>query len=148
MQLVKDWWYAYKVCRKKNIRWNPFWFKNYACNWFEYSNGPSKNCKSTININPFYNNFKEVFLHEVGHSIYNVKAYNKAKNIREYEENTDDFLKEEYLCWRFAKKVMKAGFNKKYAQNCFMTYFPRYSKKMGCVQATDIYYKYDKSIGE
>lgn len=147
MNLIKDWIYAIKVCRKYGITWNPFHNTDYARHRFAYWCNEKK-YKSMIFINPFYDGFLDSFLHEVGHHVYNKNAYMKSKNIKDYEEATSDTLGEEYLCWRFAKLVRKRAFNKDRARYMFKSYFPSTAKKVGSLQAADVYYKFDRSIAK
>lgn len=144
--IIKDWWYAIKVCRKYKVTWNPFFHRKYAMYkiWYNDS-GISEN---RIYINPFYTGFLDSFMHEVGHLVWYRKTAKKSKTVEEFEstiENTDD-LDSEFIAWRYAKLARKKSFNSKRARWMFSTYFPKFAKQVGAVQAADKYYRYDRRI--
>lgn len=143
---IKDWWYAYMVCRKYGIRWNPFHTRKYAEYTFIYY-VTCKKSKSTIRINPFYRNgFMDSFMHEVGHLLRMRRQYHNAVNIDAFEEAISDELCEEYSAWKFAKRTRKESFNKKRAVSFFQTYFPSQAKVVGSIVAADQFYKMSRSI--
>ena len=148
MNIIKDWIFAIKVCKKYGIKWNPF--KKHDCAefeftyWYEY-----KKYESVIKISPFYPKFIDSFMHEVGHCLYHRKLYMKSENHKEYEANANYFkLKDEYLAWRFAKLVLKQRFDKNRARNMFKTYFPSQAKKHGSLITADKYADFDYRLSK
>lgn len=144
--IIKDWWYAIKVCRKYGIKWNPFHTGRYACFNFSYYILYRKS-KCVISINPFYKKgFLDSFMHEVGHCLRMRREYRKAKNVEEFEDAISDCFYEEYSAWKFAKRTRKSSFNKKRAVSFFQTYFPTQAKAVGSIVAADQFYKMSRSI--
>ena len=144
--IIKDWWYAYKVCKKYGIKWNPFHTNKYAMFRFSYY----INCKmhkSTIKINPFYpKGFMDSFMHEVGHILRMRRQYSKAVSVADFEKSTSDTLYEEYSAWKFAKRTRRESFNKQRAVKFFQTYFPKQAEAVGSIVAADQFYKMSRRI--
>lgn len=146
---IRDWIYAIKICRKYGIIWNPFKNHSNAQHKFIYWHDDYKRYKSVIRISPFYPGFIDSFIHEVGHHIYNSNLYNNSRNYQEYESHSESFkLKEEYLCWRFAKLVLRKKFYKDRARGMFKTYFPSEAKRYGSLETVDKYAKYDYNLSK
>ena len=141
--IISDWWYAIKVCRKYGIRWNPFFKMTHAQIDFSYWDF-GKGTKTTISINPFYEKFLDSFLHEVGHYICWRKALSESEE--KFQQFIGNTLLNEYKAWQFSKLVLKHRFDKPRARSMFKTYFPVQAKAVGCVQAADDYYKFDRRI--
>lgn len=133
MNKLSQWVYAYNICKKYNITLNPFFGLSHAEFNFRYGLKYKKS-KSTILINPFYQDFLQSFLHEVGHCLRHRRVYNKANSVEIYEINVSDTMKEEYIAWKFSKRVLKDQFNKNNARNMFKTYFLRACEEYGCQQ--------------
>lgn len=145
--IIKDWWYAIKVCRKYGIFWNPFCTNKYA--EFIFSYNPARGIRSqTIRINPFYHNFTDAFLHEVGHLFWYRNLFNKSESVHDFENKIEsyDVLHKEFVAWRYSKLVRKDRFNSKIARKCFMSYFPSMARQVGGVEASNKYYAYDKRM--
>lgn len=66
--IIKDWIYAYKVCKKYKIKWNIF--RNLDNASFSITDRNSTKEKAVIWMNPFYPKFRQTFLHEVGHIVF------------------------------------------------------------------------------
>lgn len=148
MGRVRDWIACYSISRKYGIIWNPF--VSLKRGEFEqiYSlDFNNKNSTYTIRVNPFYPNFKSTFLHEVGHCLRYKRAYMKATTEKEFDDAVDDILKEEWIAWKYTKRVMKGSFNSRWAKDCFKSYFPGYIKSQGIEKATRVFHKYDKYLG-
>lgn len=144
--IIKDWWYAYKVCKKYKITWNPFHTRKYAQFSFSYYIA-CKRSSSVIRINPFYpKGFMDSFMHEVGHVLRMRRQYRKAVNVGAFEEAVSDKLYEEYSAWKFAKRTRQDAFNKKRAVSFFQTYFPLQAKAVGSIVAADQFYRMSRSI--
>ena len=58
--IIKDWWYAYKVCKKYKLRWIPFIKLEGGC----------YNDEGYVRVNPFSRNFMSIFMHEIGHYVH------------------------------------------------------------------------------
>lgn len=143
--LIKDWWYALKVCRKYGIRWDPFFGLAKAECWFAWWENYKK-YKTTIKINPFYTGFLDSFMHEVGHHIRHRDCYMKASSIAEYEESVSDSLKEEFKAWRYSKLALRGRFNNDRARAMFSTYLPSYIDDKGQDEAIRVFTSYDKRL--
>ncbi len=135
------------MCRKYGIRWNPFFKRTHGEYVFNY-NVESRWNKSKINLNPFYENFMDTFLHEVGHCLLTRKMFKQSNNIKEFEIKKYNYFQEEFEAWKFAKRVLKKRFNKSWARKCFMTYFKCYAKQVGSVRAADKYYELDRKLSK
>lgn len=134
MNKLSQWIYAYNVCKKYNIKWNPF--RDLSNASYEVRWDDSGITKRTIHMSPFYPNFKETFLHEVGHiTLYKrgrlSKIYNEAEFQRKYFEAESIWLggklllptlKEESLASRFARKAMRGKADVDYLLKAFKTY--------------------------
>ena len=143
---IKDWWYAYMVCRKYGIRWNPFHTLKYAQYTFSYYVNYKKD-NSVIHINPFYSKgFMDSFMHEMGHILRMRRQYRKSASVSVFEESISDTLYEEYSAWKFAKRTRKESFNKKRAVSFFQTYFPLQARSVGSIVAADQFYKMSRRI--
>ena len=129
--IIKDWYYAIKVCRKYKITWWPM-TKIDEGTYYE-SGIPFLTERATISVNPFYRHFKEVFLHEVGHHI--AKRIGFCNRYREYSENTPKDerilfsgesyfvrLDEEAFASRFARKAGKGVVDTSLLVKWFQTY--------------------------
>lgn len=147
MKLIKDWLLALSVCRKYNIKWNPFhWMKGAECvySFNDYS--------KKILINPFYPKFIDSFMHEVGHlrrwdGIYKRCVKNHSKGpVESFHLRTDCILKEEYIAWKYSKRFLKERFDEKRAKLFFKSYYRRAVKETSMVVATDRYYAFDRNI--
>jgi len=132
---IKDWWYAYKVCKKYGIRWKPFCNLKNATFHVEWSGSVRNIIKSTININPFYPNFLTVFMHEVGHCrLYKrgvaQRLYTCAEYSRKFERESIylggklllPLLVEESLASRFSRKALRGRANVAYLVSGYQTY--------------------------
>lgn len=134
MRLLGEWWYAVKVCFKYKILWNPFRDLSNASFYCKYNNEGEVSHK-IVNISPFYPNFIDTFMHEVGHlTLYKrgtaqkVHALARANMI--YETETIWYngkillatLVEESLASRFARKALKSKADTKYLVRAFQTY--------------------------
>lgn len=65
--IIKDWWYAYKVCKKYGIKWKLCGDGEY--DWRDMS----------ISVSPFRENFMSVFLHEIGHHVdHKIRNYDRC----------------------------------------------------------------------
>jgi hypothetical protein len=132
--MIKDWWYAIKVCRKYKITWNPFCkidrgtYHWYGIVWMTDS--------PTISTNPFDKHFKEIFFHEVGHHV--AKRIGYEKKCKEYFNSVPKkeqitmqghpyyiLLDEEAFASRFARKALKGCMDSGYLVKCFQTYTSR-----------------------
>ena len=131
---IKDWWYAYKVCRKYKIKWNPFRGTDnasFSVRW----DGQRVLTDKEIHMSPFYPNFLETFMHEVGHIV----LYKRGTAIDLFLDGkkkiqTGDavimhkgrhflnLLVEESLASRFARKSLKGKCNTKDLVIAFNTY--------------------------
>lgn len=144
--IIKDWWYAVKVCRKYGIKWNPFFTPTHAEFLFSYKLN-YKQSQCTVKINPFYKKgFLDSFMHEIGHCLRFRREYQKTTNIKGFESAISDCLYEEYSAWKFAKRTRKHSFNNKRAASFFQTYFPVQAKAVGSIVAADQFYKMSRSI--
>lgn len=133
MEIIKDWIYAIMVCRKYGIKWNPI--RNRSNASFFYHNTGGK-LRQTIHMSPFYPNFREVFMHEVGHLWLNRsgmvkrlcrkdefnRRYIEAESIWMYGTPLLPLLEEESLASRFARKSMKGRANTDELVKAFQTY--------------------------
>lgn len=148
VQMVKDWIFAYKVCKKYGVVWNPF--KNFKNAEFEFTYWREfRKYKCVVRINPLYPTFIDSFLHEIGHCIYHRNIYMTSNNSEDYEVAVDsDKMKDEYLAWRFAKLVLKQRFNKNRARSMFKTYFPSEAKKHGSLVVADKYAAFDYNLSK
>lgn len=131
--IIKDWLYAIAVCRKYGITWNPIRDRSNASFWI-HTKGDK--VRQVIHMSPFYPNFKEVFLHEVGHLWLHrtgraKKLYRKAEFNRKYFEKESVWrfgvpllylLDEESLASRFSRKAMKGRSNVENLTRAFQTY--------------------------
>lgn len=147
MSIISNWVYAYKVCKKYHIKWNPFFGLSYAQYVFSY-NMRSKTSSCSININPFYKNFLDTFFHEVGHCLITRKLFKESITHAEFDLKKANYFQEEFDAWKFAKRVMKKDFNKSWARNCFKTYFKVYAKDIGSIRAADRYYELDRKLSK
>ena len=118
---IKDWCYAFAVCKKYKLIWNPFVKLKDA--YYSYT--------GVIGVNPFDSYFMSNFLHEVGHHVHNkrvtLKNYLKAQdgelrflNGNEAGRNIFKVLEAEARASRFAAKTGRA--DKKHLVGCFQTY--------------------------
>lgn len=130
--MIKDWWYAIKVCRKYGIVWNPFRDLSNASFrvWWDNS---GKIIKTRIHMSPFYPNFLETFMHEVGHyTLYkrgtaqklyrDVDAYEKCDQLCIGDVFLLTLLIEESLASRFARKALKGKADVDDLVKAFQTY--------------------------
>ena len=139
MKLIKDWYTALVICKKYNIKWNPFHnLKNAEC---IYNFGSRK---MVVEMSPFYPKFIDSFVHEVGHLRRWDKIY--TGDVKEFTTKTDCILKEEYIAWKYSKRFLKERFDKKRAKLFFKSYYCRAVKETSMVVATDRYYAFDKNI--
>lgn len=133
--IIKDWWYAFKVCRKYGIKWNPFRKMDNASYLVEFGILSGKVVKSSIHMSPFYPNFLTVFMHEVGHCSLHIrgttaKLYRCAEASRKFERESVWYkgklllplLVEESLASRFSRKALKGKADTKYLVKAFQTY--------------------------
>lgn len=127
--IVKDWWYALRVCMKYRVWWWPFVAEGDG--WYKYL--------GIVGVSPFTKNFMSIFLHEIGHHV-----HNKRVGLRDYQKATGDDLRftsghlegrnifrvldAEATASRFAVKTGKA--DKQYLVQCFNTYTALIFKKM------------------
>lgn len=120
--IIKDWWYAIKVCRKYGIRWIPRGDGNY--NW----------TYRTVSVNPFRKNFLDVFLHEIGHHVdhrirnYDFFLHPYGLRYRDTGRNIYRSMNAEGNASRFAAKTGKA--NKKFLVKMFNTYSAEVFRRM------------------
>lgn len=147
MSLIKDWYTALVICKKYNIKWNPFHnLKNAEC---VYNFGSRK---MVVEMNPFYPKFIDSFVHEVGHlrrwdKIYKRCITNRSLNpVDSFRLRTDCILKEEYIAWKYSKRFLKERFDKKRAKLFFKSYYRRAAKELTTLVATDRYYAFDRNI--
>lgn len=117
MKIVKDWIFALMVCRKYGLVWNP---------WCKLSYGSYNFYKGVINLNPFSKNFRDIFLHEIGHHVddkrVNYREYFKYGTNITYIDNNRcifDVLDSEYNASKFA---IRCGGDRKYLLSQFNTY--------------------------
>lgn len=128
LQLIKDWWYAYKVCKKYEIKWNPFRGldnASFSCN--------ADTDVYKIHMSPLFPSFKVVFMHEVGHVVsfkrnywHDHMTFGMNNELKGYmvESNHRLFmgtLKEEAFASRFSGKCNK-GRDVSYLSKAFITY--------------------------
>lgn len=139
MGLIKDWLLALSICKKYNIKWNPF--KNMKSVGCVYWHG---DYISEIKINPFHPKFIDSFMHEVGHLRRWGKIYDGC--TVEFRMKTQCILKEEYMAWKYSKRFLKSRFDKERAKRLFKTYYKRASKELTPLVATDRYYAFDRNI--
>jgi len=148
--LVKDWWYAYKVCKKYNIRWIPFYGLSYA--EFKGSlirfDGRVEMFNLRVYVNPFYPKFLDVFMHEVGHCVWYDRQAKKANGsyLKAVSLMDRDSLHKEYVAWRYAKLARRGKLHKENAEEAFKTYFPPALAEIGLQSAVDSYYTYSRGI--
>lgn len=153
MKIIKNWVKAFLICKKHNIKWNPFHnLKGAEC---VYS---FDDRSMTVNINPFYQEFMTSFMHEVGHlkrwdrlykkCIAFKRAYREVAldPVSNFKMKTDCILTEEFQAWKYSKRFLKNEFNGERARKYFKTYFPRASKELGVMQACDKYSAFDGRI--
>jgi len=146
MNKLAQWIYAYKLCRKYNILWMPVFRLSHAEFKMTYYKDYKKT-ECTVFINPFYQGFMDSFLHEVGHILRHRRMYYRAKSCAEYEQSVADTMKEEYIAWKFAKRVQKNRFDSTRARELFQTYWKRAKREYGCAQkATDVFHSYDRML--
>lgn len=108
MKRLSEWWYAFLVCRKYNLRWTPFKvFDRGHYNW----------ATREVAVNPFSRNFLTIFMHEVGHHVHH-KNVNYDKFLPSTKDSVliqsagwDVFknLEAEWCASRFAAKTGKAN---------------------------------------
>lgn len=132
--IIKDWFYAIAVCRKYGIIWNPIRDRSNASFWFRSRDGAM--LEQIIHMNPFYPNFREVFMHEVGHLW--LHRTGRAKTLYKKDEVNRRFfekeslwlsgtpllplLDEESLASRYSIKSMRGRANKAALIEAFKTY--------------------------
>jgi hypothetical protein len=132
--MIKDWWYAIKVCRKYKITWNPFRKLDNA-SYGVWWDGDGKITRTVIHMSPFFPKFIETFMHEVGHiTLYKrgtaQKLYMAAKSNLKYEKESIWFggklllplLVEESLASRFSRKSLKGKADVRDLTRAFQTY--------------------------
>lgn len=146
MNILKDWIYALKVCKKYNITWNPFHNLNSA----ECSYNFDKRSK-TVMMSPFYPKFIDSFMHEVGHLLRWDKIWERCitsstRPLDSFNLRTDCILKEEYEAWKFSKRSLKSRFDKDRARLFFSSYYKCRAKEIGSLRALDVYYSFDRKI--
>jgi hypothetical protein len=132
--IIKDWWYAYKVCRKYGIQWNPFRGTDnasFSVRW----DGDRVLTEKKIHMSPFYPHFLETFMHEVGH----ILLYKRGTAIdlfldgkKKIQDGNDamthrgrcflNLLVEESLASRFARKSLKGKADTRDLVTAFNTY--------------------------
>lgn len=118
IQRLKDWWYAYRVCRKYKLKFYPFVSRDDG--WYSYD--------KIIGVNPFAKDFISVFLHEVGHHVQDkrvgLEAYLKANEEELYypkdKNSVYRTLEAEAYASRFAAKTGRA--NRKALLTWYNTY--------------------------
>ena len=156
MTKINDWIYAWKVCKKYGIKWNPFYNLGNA-----HFTCTVKGENAIIKINPFYRNFKGTFMHEVGHVLfwrkrgqrfyYCIEICGQEAMYKRLECRGRSFiglLEEEALASRFSAKAVKTKGNKDYLIKAFYTYtscFYYHLNKIGkdgqdVVKTTDVVY--------
>lgn len=129
--IIKDWIYAWNVCRKYGVKWNPSVNLERAHFTFWYEDKK----KPLIELNPFHENFKTVFLHEIGHIVFWRKRGKRFYSCLEacgrhtayLQPNCNGrsfigILEEESLASRFSAKVMKTEESRGYLLKAFYTY--------------------------
>lgn len=132
--IIKDWWYAYRVCKKYGIKWNPFRKLDNASFWVRWDDNRVLTEKK-IHMSPFYPHFLETFMHEVGHILLYKRgiAINLFLDGKKKIQAGDDaithkgrhflnLLVEESLASRFARKSLKGKANTKDLIIAFNTY--------------------------
>ena len=143
---IKDWWYAYKVCKKYGIKWNPFFKRTHGEFTFSYG---LFGCSAKISMNPLYHGGLDTFMHEVGHCIWYRNLWKSSKSIEDFENKSECcILEKEYVAWRFAKLARRGKFNHSRARMMFSSYFKRKSEEVGAIQAADVYSQYDRRLSE
>ena len=78
---MNKWVYAYLICKKYNIKWNPFVSLDcgsYQCNCL--------NKTATISVNPFYKDFLNTFMHEVGY----IRFWFNGVTLKSYDTELSD----------------------------------------------------------
>jgi hypothetical protein len=144
--IIKDWWYAYKVCKKYKITWNPFRKLDNASYRVEFDY-EGKIVKSKIHMSPFYPNFLTTFMHEVGHyTLHKRGTVNKLHHCAEHNRKFEGesiwykgklllpLLVEESLASRFSRKALKGKANTQYLVKAFQTYSCiGYTEFLNCV---------------
>lgn len=131
---IKDWWYAYKVCRKYGIKWNPFRILDNASFSVRWDNNRVLTEKN-VHMSPFYPNFLETFMHEVGHILLYKRGtaidlfLDGKKRIKTGDDEIThkgrhflNLLVEESLASRFARKALKDRCDTKDLVTAFNTY--------------------------
>lgn len=132
--IIKDWWYAIKVCRKYRIVWNPFRDLSNA-SFRVWWDDDKKLTKKVIHMSPFFPNFLETFMHEVGHiTLYKRGTYHKlqrAATANLKREHASIWLNgklllpllvEESLASRYARKALKGRADFEDLVKAFQTY--------------------------
>lgn len=116
--IIKDLWYAIKVCRKYGIKFRThFHDKTHAYATFNDYTGLKK---ITISLaNP---NFMQDFLHELGHLLSYTRKVRKDIDINDYLSFAENQMVEETQAWLFSKRVMGARFSKEWALSCLHSY--------------------------
>ncbi len=116
--IIKDWWYATKVCRKYGIKLRThFHDKTHAYATFNDYTGLKKITISLVNPN-----FMQDFLHELGHLLSFTRKAGKGVDIGDYLSVAENQMIEETQAWLFSKRVMKSKFSKKWALSCLHSY--------------------------
>lgn len=123
MKLIKDWFYAFKVCKKYNLIWNPYVKIGYgAYDWDSRS----------VEVNPFSKDFITIFMHEIGHHVHHRRVHlplwllpDREEELRFCSGPLNSYsiyrnLEAEALASRFARKSGKV--NKNYLLRAFHTY--------------------------
>lgn len=132
--IMKDWWYAIKVCMKYGIIWNPFRDLSNA-SFRVWWDDDKKLTRKVIHMSPFFPEFLGTFMHEVGHiTLYKRGTYHKlqraAKTNLRYERESIwldgklllPLLVEESLASRFARKALRSKANVEDLVKAFQTY--------------------------
>jgi len=146
MKLINDWLMAIAICKKYNIKWNPFHHLNNAECLYRFGRGIS-----VVIINPFYPKFIDSFVHEIGHlrrweKIHQATLGTDDTRRLMFDQNTSCILKEEYMAWKYSKRFLKSRFDKTRAKNMFRTYYNSSAKQVTPLVATDRYYVFDRNI--
>lgn len=116
--IIKDWWYAYKVCKKYGIKLK---FtangKAYAYASFNPDTGFKLICVDLRDPD-----FKQTFLHELSHILSFTRKTKRDVCLHLWLANLNNKMREETQAWVFGKRVMKSQFKSSLALSCLKSY--------------------------
>lgn len=136
MNKLQQWIYAYKVCKKYNLKLRHTFYKDFGY----YTWG-----SQCIYLDWFSKHFMSIFLHEVGHHVEDRKVDYTVYFIARHNEaqkngmNVWKSLKSEAFASRFAAKTGKS--DRKFLIECFNTYSADVLRKPYLLTRFDIFEK-------